>query len=61
MTPMTNNYTKMFLESKDFQICLDFMPGQCIPAIDVLKSNIGSNKIRIYRYNMESSRCYSKR
>jgi hypothetical protein len=34
-TPATN-YTKLFSENKDFQTCLDFMPDQCIPTVDIL-------------------------
>lgn len=30
------NYTKLFSEDKEFQTCLDFMPDQCFPNVDVL-------------------------
>lgn len=35
IAPATN-YTKLFSENKDFQTCLDFMPDQCIPTVDIL-------------------------
>ena len=30
------NYTKLFSENKDFQECLDFMPDQCFPTVEIL-------------------------
>jgi hypothetical protein len=33
---MSTNFTKLFSENKEFQTCLDFMPDQCIPTVDVL-------------------------
>lgn len=35
-TNPSTNYTKMFSENKEFQECLDFMPDQCFPTIELL-------------------------
>ncbi|MDN5847908.1 MAG: hypothetical protein L0H53_16735 [Candidatus Nitrosocosmicus sp.] len=35
-TAPATNYTKLFSENKEFQTCLDFMPDQCIPTVDIL-------------------------
>ena len=35
-TASATNYTKLFSENKEFQTCLDFMPDQCIPNVDIL-------------------------
>jgi hypothetical protein len=35
-TNTSTNYTKLFAEDKEFQTCLDFMPDQCIPTVEIL-------------------------